>query len=55
MQPAQPPGPPRSPGLPRSPAAVVWRRLDLQGDIEHLRWLLPPAGTAAGGRPGRRR
>lgn len=29
-----------------SPAAVVWRRLELQGDTEHLRWLLPPPGTA---------
>jgi N-acetylglucosamine malate deacetylase 2 len=39
-----------------SPAAVVWRRLELQGDIEHLRWLLPPAGAAAAsGRPGRGR
>jgi LmbE family N-acetylglucosaminyl deacetylase len=27
-----------------SPAAVLWRRLDLQGDTEHLRWLLPPSG-----------
>jgi LmbE family N-acetylglucosaminyl deacetylase len=27
-----------------SPAAVLWRRLDLQGDTEHLRWLLPPGG-----------
>lgn len=25
-----------------SPTAVVWRRLELQGDTEHLRWLLPP-------------
>jgi LmbE family N-acetylglucosaminyl deacetylase len=25
-----------------SPTAVLWRRLDLQGDTEHLRWLLPP-------------
>ena len=25
-----------------SPAAVVWRRWQLQGDCEHLRWLLPP-------------
>jgi len=25
-----------------SPAAVVWRRLQLQGDCEHLRWLRPP-------------
>jgi len=28
-----------------SPAAVLWRRLELQGDTEHLRWL-PPAGAA---------
>jgi LmbE family N-acetylglucosaminyl deacetylase len=27
-----------------SPAAVLWRRLQLQGDCEHLRWLLPPGG-----------
>lgn len=25
-----------------SPSAVVWRRWQLQGDCEHLRWLLPP-------------
>ena len=25
-----------------SPAAPLWRRLELQGDIEHLRWLVPP-------------
>jgi N-acetylglucosamine malate deacetylase 2 len=25
-----------------SPTAVVWRRLQLQGDCEHLRWLQPP-------------
>jgi LmbE family N-acetylglucosaminyl deacetylase len=25
-----------------SPAAVLWRRLQLQGDREHLRWLVPP-------------
>lgn len=25
-----------------SPAAVMWRRLQLQGDCEHLRWLRPP-------------
>ena len=24
-----------------SPSAVVWRRWQLQGDREHLRWLLP--------------
>jgi len=34
-----------------SPAAVLWRRLELQGDTEHLRWVLPPAGAAY--RPGR--
>jgi N-acetylglucosamine malate deacetylase 2 len=26
-----------------SPTAVLWRRLQLQGDCEHLRWLVPPA------------
>ena len=25
-----------------SPAAVLWRRLQLQADCEHLRWLIPP-------------
>ncbi len=25
-----------------SPTAVLWRRLQLQGDREHLRWLQPP-------------
>ncbi|MGE5287353.1 MAG: PIG-L family deacetylase [Micromonosporaceae bacterium] len=25
-----------------SPTAVLWRRLQLQGDCEHLRWLIPP-------------
>jgi LmbE family N-acetylglucosaminyl deacetylase len=30
-----------------SPAAVLWRRLQLQGDREHLRWLGPPTATAA--------
>jgi hypothetical protein len=25
-----------------SPTAVPWRRLQLQGDCEHLRWLQPP-------------
>lgn len=25
-----------------SPTAVLWRRLQLQGDREHLRWLRPP-------------
>jgi N-acetylglucosamine malate deacetylase 2 len=28
-----------------SPSAVVWRRWKLQGDREHLRWLLPPSHT----------
>ena len=28
-----------------SPAAVVWRRWQMQGDCEHLRWLLPPRAT----------
>ena len=28
-----------------SPGAVVWRRLELQGDTEHLRWLLPPGAA----------
>ena len=31
-----------------SPAAVLWRRLQLQGDCEHLRWLLPPGGFHGG-------
>jgi LmbE family N-acetylglucosaminyl deacetylase len=26
------------------PSAVLWRRLQLQGDCEHLRWLQPPHG-----------
>jgi LmbE family N-acetylglucosaminyl deacetylase len=30
-----------------SPAAPLWRRLELQGDIEHLRWLVPPSAGAA--------
>jgi N-acetylglucosamine malate deacetylase 2 len=30
-----------------SPAAVLWRRLQLQGDCEQLRWLGPPAPVAA--------
>ena len=34
-----------------SPGAVLWRRLQLQGDREHLRWLLPPGR----GRPARQR
>ncbi len=29
-----------------SPGAPLWRRLELQGDIEHLRWLVPPLPAA---------
>jgi N-acetylglucosamine malate deacetylase 2 len=29
-----------------SSTAVLWRRLELQGDAEYLRWLLPPQGAA---------
>lgn len=28
-----------------SPTAVLWRRLQLQADCEHLRWLIPPGGA----------
>jgi LmbE family N-acetylglucosaminyl deacetylase len=30
-----------------SPGAVLWRRLQLQGDCEYLRWLVPPAQRRA--------
>jgi LmbE family N-acetylglucosaminyl deacetylase len=30
------------------PGAVLWRRLQLQGECEHLRWLVPPAAARAG-------
>jgi LmbE family N-acetylglucosaminyl deacetylase len=30
-----------------SPSAVLWRRLQLQGECEHLRWLVPPAALPA--------
>lgn len=30
-----------------SPTAVLWRRLRLQGECEHLRWLVPPPQAAA--------
>ena len=30
-----------------SPEAPLWRRLELQGDVEHLRWLVPPSADAA--------
>ena len=36
-----------------SPGAPLWRRLELQGDIEHLRWLVPPCDAARAGPPGR--
>ena len=29
-----------------SPGSPLWRRLELQGDIEHLRWLVPPPAGA---------
>jgi N-acetylglucosamine malate deacetylase 2 len=32
-----------------SPGAVVWRRLQLQGGCEHLRWLSRPAGPCQEG------
>jgi len=31
-----------------SPGAVLWRRLQLQGECEHLRWLVPPAAPTTG-------
>lgn len=31
-----------------SPGAVLWRRLQLQGDCEHLRWIERGDGTTAG-------
>jgi len=30
-----------------SASSVLWRRLELQGDREHLRWLLPPSSVKA--------
>jgi len=36
-----------------SPSSPLWRRLELQGDIEHLRWLVRPAGAARAGWPAR--
>ena len=36
-----------------SPAAPLWRRLELHGDIEHLRWLVPPCDAARAGPPRR--
>jgi len=29
-----------------SPGAVLWRRLQMQGDREHLRWLAAPEGDS---------
>ena len=31
-----------------SPGAVLWRRLQLQGECEHLRWLVPPVAVPPG-------
>jgi LmbE family N-acetylglucosaminyl deacetylase len=36
-----------------SSGSPLWRRLELQGDIEHLRWLVPPPAAARAGEPGR--
>lgn len=32
-----------------SPSAVLWRRLQLQGECEHLRWLTPGGGCSPSG------
>jgi hypothetical protein len=32
-------------------AAVLWRRLRLLGECEHLRWLVPPAEAITSPRP----
>ena len=32
-----------------SPGSPLWRRLELQGDVEHLRWLVRPPGAAGAG------
>ena len=32
-----------------SPTAVLWRRLQLQGECEHLRWLVPAGGPVPDG------
>ncbi len=34
-----------------SPGAVLWRRLQLLGECEHLRWLVPPAEAVMSPRP----
>ncbi len=36
-----------------SPGAPLWRRLELQGDVEHLRWLVRPPGAVGAGWPAR--
>jgi LmbE family N-acetylglucosaminyl deacetylase len=38
-----------------SPTAVLWRRLQLQGDCEHLRWLRPPQPASARHEPAPRK
>ena len=32
-----------------SPGSPLWRWLELQGDVEHLRWLVHPPGAAGAG------
>ena len=32
------------------PTSVLWRRLELLGDVEHLRWLRPPDHARPSGR-----
>ncbi len=34
-----------------SPAALFWRRAQLQGECEHLRWLIPPADSLLAAHP----
>ena len=36
-----------------SPGTPLWRRLELQGDVEYLRWLVRPSGAAGAGWPAR--
>jgi N-acetylglucosamine malate deacetylase 2 len=37
-----------------SPTSVLWRRLELQGDLEHLRWIQTGSRVRAEGPPGAR-
>jgi N-acetylglucosamine malate deacetylase 2 len=37
-----------------SPGAVLWRRLQLQGDCEYLRWLVPPGAASTASPAGAR-